>query len=77
MKSSIFKFTIISAITVAALLLPATAAAQSKYERRIERREIFWQKLLPDMYMLQYAGGLATVSAGVGWIGRASCRERV
>ncbi len=67
MKSSIFKISIISAIAVAALLLPATAAAQSKYERRIERREIFWQKLLPDMYMLQYAGGLATVSAGIGW----------
>lgn len=46
---------------------PANTPEPTNYERRIERRQQVWQKLLPDIFILQYAGGGSTVSAGVGW----------
>lgn len=58
-------FSIILAILT--LHASATTSEPTNYERRIERRQQVWQKLLPDIFVLQYAGGGATISAGVGW----------
>jgi len=39
----------------------------SAYQKRIIKRENRWQKLIPEMYTLQYAGGIGLLSAGMGW----------
>jgi len=52
---------------LALAITPLCAYAQSKYEQRLERREKTWQKLIPDLYVLQYGGGISSISAGVGW----------
>lgn len=46
-----------------------TVAAEpvSAYEHRMALRVERWNKLIPHMAMVQYAGGIGTVSAGSGW----------
>lgn len=39
----------------------------SAYEHRMALRAERWNKLIPRMSMLQYAGGFGTVSTGPGW----------
>lgn len=39
----------------------------SSYEQRLQRRQTAWDRLLPDMYVVQYAGDFGMISAGVGW----------
>ncbi len=41
--------------------------SELKYERRLQRREEFWHKLIPEMVSVQYAGGIGMISAGFGW----------
>lgn len=41
--------------------------AELKYEHRMDRRADFWSKLVPDMWAVQFAGGLGMISAGLGW----------
>jgi len=72
------RFKVLCAAVFAVLSMPGTVRAgcmdsiiardvRTSYEQRLERREAAWQKLLPDMYVVQYAGGIGMVSAGVGW----------
>ena len=42
-------------------------SARPAYEQRLERREERWKKLIPNMYIGQYAGGIGMFSVGVGW----------
>lgn len=37
------------------------------YERRLASREERWKRLIPNMFTLQYAGGIGMISAGCGW----------
>lgn len=67
MRQSFFKSTISGFIILALILLPLSSSARSKYEQRLERREKMWQKLIPNLYMMQYGGGIANISAGFGW----------
>lgn len=67
MRQSIFKFTVTAVIMLSLCFIPVAATAQSKYEQRLERRAEMWKKLIPDLYMIQYGGGIATVSTGIGW----------
>lgn len=67
MRQSFFKHTVSAFVILILLLSPLSVGAQSGYEQRLERREKVWQKLIPNLYMLQYGGGIATVSAGLGW----------
>lgn len=39
----------------------------SKYEQRLTRGKEFWQRLAPNLYSVQFAGGMGMFSAGVGW----------
>lgn len=43
------------------------AAVNEAYEYRIERREKRWMRLMPNLYTLQFAGGIGMVSLGQGW----------
>jgi len=45
----------------------ATAFAQSGYERRVEKYQNQWVKLIPTHTKLQYAGGMGLLSVGAGW----------
>ncbi|MDR2705052.1 MAG: hypothetical protein LBC02_04655 [Planctomycetaceae bacterium] len=49
------------------LIFPVTASAQSSYEKRIEKRQLRWNRLIPTHSQLQYAGGMGLLSGGVGW----------
>lgn len=37
------------------------------YQRRIDARMYLWQKLMPEIFTMQYAGNIAMFSAGFGW----------
>ncbi|MBR4522133.1 MAG: hypothetical protein IKO58_03175 [Prevotella sp.] len=39
----------------------------TKYERRMQRRQQAWASLIPTHYLIQNAGNMGTLSAGVGW----------
>ena len=69
-----WKRLIISAAAAAALISAPAAAADdadslriARYEQRLEQRLNNWKRLIPNLMSLQYAGGIGTVSAGVGW----------
>lgn len=67
MKLSNSKIIFAAVAALSLFIAPYTAYSQSKYEQRLERREKVWQKLIPDLYILQCGGGISTVSTGVGW----------
>ena len=46
---------------------PTDSAAVSNYKMRLKKRQLTWQKLMPEMFTLQYAGGIGMFSAGAGW----------
>lgn len=43
------------------------SAKITRYEQRLTRGKDFWQRLAPNLYSLQFAGGTGMFSAGVGW----------
>ena len=45
----------------------AGASSKPKYVRRVERYRNFWNALIPDHAILQYAGSMGAVSTGFGW----------
>lgn len=48
-------------------LLPTIASAQNGYERRVEKYQNQWSKLIPTHTKIQYAGGMGLLSFGAGW----------
>lgn len=62
MKLSIIKYTIIIF-----LFSNLAAIAQNGYERRVEKYQSRWDKLIPSHSKIQFAGGMGLLSAGVGW----------
>lgn len=48
---------------VAAGLMPK----KSKYEMRIQRKEKMWASLIPTHFVIQNAGNMGIISAGIGW----------
>lgn len=38
-----------------------------QYEQRMIKRKAMWSKLMPELFNVQYAGGIGCVSAGLGW----------
>ena len=40
---------------------------QSKFERRLERKQNAWLSLIPTHFVIQNAGNMGTLSAGIGW----------
>ncbi|MDH6308436.1 hypothetical protein M2451_000747 [Dysgonomonas sp. PFB1-18] len=49
------------------ILLPIIASAQNGYERRVEKYQNQWSKLIPTHTKIQYAGGMGLLSFGAGW----------
>lgn len=41
--------------------------AHTPYQTRLQKSESFWNKLRPRYTKMQYAGGIAFLSAGLGW----------
>lgn len=37
------------------------------YERRVKRLQKGWERIIPNLSMLQYAGDIGMISAGIGW----------
>ncbi|MBJ2184874.1 MAG: hypothetical protein JFR38_10280 [Muribaculaceae bacterium] len=49
---------------------PDTATAtgvNTAYYKRLQKRQERWNRLIPDLFALQYAGGIGMISAGPGW----------
>ena len=57
----------LAATTQAAPEDSAANPAIDAYERRLDWRKNFWDKLCPQMITLQYAGDIGMISTGVGW----------
>lgn len=58
---------IFSSRVMAETVSQADSAAFMRYDEKLQRRENRWRKLLPDQYVLQYAGGTGMFSFGPGW----------
>lgn len=41
--------------------------AMSAYHERLLRRQHNWERLIPNLFTLQYAGDIGMISAGIGW----------
>lgn len=74
MSVSNFKHRIMALILPCLILMPHIAASQQpdsisndKYERRLQARENVWRRLIPDITVVQYAGGTGMFSFGTGW----------
>lgn len=39
----------------------------TRYHERLIKRQQQWNKLIPNVFMLQYAGDIGMLSAGIGW----------
>jgi hypothetical protein len=48
-------------------LISVQAFAQRNYESRMEKRQTYWQQLIPTHHQIQYAGGMGLLSIGAGW----------
>ena len=42
-------------------------ATESRYERSLERRQQIWASLIPNHFVIQNAGNMGLLSAGIGW----------
>ena len=40
---------------------------KSKFEQRLERKQNAWLSLIPTHFVIQNAGNMGTLSAGIGW----------
>lgn len=60
MKWSRFIFSI-------AMLMAAATAAAEDYDHRIQRYRERWAALIPTQFVVQNAGNMGTLSAGIGW----------
>lgn len=49
------------------LFLPFFTYAQNGYDRRIEKYQNQWIRLIPTHTKIQYAGGMGLISLGAGW----------
>lgn len=49
------------------LFVPLFISAQNGYDRRIEKYQNQWIKLIPTHTKIQYAGGMGLFSLGAGW----------
>jgi len=45
----------------------AFSYAQNGYERRVEKYQNQWARLIPTHTKIQYAGGMGVISLGAGW----------
>lgn len=52
---------------VATVIETVPAPVNPRYEQRMAKRVELWNRLIPNMLTLQYAGDIGTVSAGIGW----------
>ena len=69
LKLSNFRFF----IALMLFLVPVGAVSQDslaneKYERRMQTRDNMWRSLIPDITVLQFAGGTGMFSLGTGWV---------
>ena len=71
MKWNKFSFNIIMlmcAVSVSAADSTYVEETQkSKYEQRIQRKEKLWSSLIPTHFVIQNAGNMGILSAGIGW----------
>ncbi len=49
------------------IFLPITSIAQNAYEKRIDKYQSRWNKIIPTHLKAQYAGGMGLFSIGTGW----------
>lgn len=58
------------------LFISANIQAQDGYERKIDKYQNAWLKLIPRYSKLQFAGGIGMFSGGMGWdYGKHKCWE--
>lgn len=65
MKWLAFKYKIVLALFLS--FLPVFTYAQNGYDRRIEKYQNQWIRLIPTHTKIQYAGGMGLISLGAGW----------
>jgi len=54
-------------LSIILLAFSCTVFSQEGYERRVEKYQDQWSKLIPTHTKLQYAGGMGLLSIGAGW----------
>lgn len=60
--------TILVSMSAQAMTGPTdTIAGMSRYEKRMRLRAERWNRLIPNLFSLQFAGGTGMFSAGLGW----------
>lgn len=74
MKSYIFKAIILLSFVFSDINASAhnniysdTDTTTTKYDRRVEKYCRHWDALIPKQIVMQYAGNMGVISAGVGW----------
>ena len=45
----------------------STSVQENKYEQRMLRKEKMWASLIPTHFVIQNAGNMGVLSAGIGW----------
>lgn len=63
-KWSSFKQTI---VVLVCSFFAGQLSAQNLYDKRVERYQNFWTKLIPTYQKIQFAGSIGVVSIGAGW----------
>lgn len=73
-KSLIFKLVVAAMLPAMQLSAETTGDSISAptdtvtpYEQRVIDRKKAWTKLMPDLFTVQYAGGIGMFSGGIGW----------
>ena len=56
-----------AAMLLCAFHVMADDSIQSRYERRMQHNQNVWMSLIPTHFVIQNAGNMGVVSAGVGW----------
>lgn len=56
---------LVCAMSVAAA--DSTSVQENKYEQRMLRKEKMWASLIPTHFVIQNAGNMGVLSAGIGW----------
>ncbi len=70
MKWSRFIFSIMLSLTVIQVMADSIYVSQpkeSKYDLRVLRYRKHWAALIPTQFVIQNAGNMGTLSAGIGW----------
>lgn len=66
-KRLIFELLALSSVLTADAAADSDSLRIERYHQRLERRQQNWNRLIPNLFAVQYAGDMGMFSAGIGW----------